>query len=934
MTRARSTVLTLLAALACAAAGWASRAELDEVIVDGLRTRIALVPSWPVFVAVLALALLCTVGLAVLATRLRRHTPSPVRTGALVLPVFALLALLVPYLPWAPDRWPVLQVLAGPGLWMVWAIVLAQLAWVLWPAVAPSAAWVARRSRRTQLIAVWLATAAAAATGASRLTHTVLFPSGDEPHYMVMAQSLWRDHDLKIENNHARGDYKEYFGRDLDPHFLTRGKDREIYSVHPVGMPVLITPVLAAGGYDLVVAFFIMMAATAATLAWAWVAATTGAPGTTTLAWAAIVFSAPFLINSFTIYPEVPAALVVAVAALVALRPAADRRPRHDVMVSMLAGLLPWLSTKYAPMSAAIIAVAFGRVWWPMHAGERADRSLFALLRLGGPYALSLLGWFSFFYAYWGKPWPSAPYGRLVQTEIGNTLFGVPGLFFDQEYGLLAYAPAYVLGLFGLWTMARRPGALRRLAGEVTLIVLALAGTVGAFRIWWGGSAAPGRPMVSGLLLFMLPMAVQIGSAATVPARRAAQHLLVWLGVAICVTLLVAQDGLLVNNGRDGTSSLLEWLAPRVPLWDLAPTFIAHETARAMVDVAAWLGAVVLGAWFLGRQRPATRGAASLTALAATAVVFVVGATAMRVLPAHEVPLPGVDLRARARLALLDSFDRVSRPFAVRYTPFQVSGALAVEPLLAVGVTPGLRTEAQPVRVLHNGRFSLPAGRYRVAVTWAARDPLPARANDAIALQVGRIGSPLQAWTVAPTPGGTWQEEFRLPVDAGFVGFRGTPELERSIASLRVEALDLVDAGARTVTPQVLSAAVFGPVVVTFHDEQLYPENTGFWITGERLARVTLACTDGCTRGVVLRVHSGKRPNHLHLATHGWEHDVDLFGEQLVDVPVPPPAAGGVIVLEARTTTGFVPIEVDPRIRDRRYLGAWIEPVAPPEEPR
>ena len=65
----------------------------------------------------------------------------------------------------------------------------------------------------------------------------------------------------------------------------------------------------------------------------------------------------------------------------------------------------------------------------------------------------------------------------------------------------------------------------------------------------------------------------------------------------------------------------------------------------------------------------------------------------------------------------------------VRYTPLQVSGALAVEPLLNVGVTPGLRRESQPVRVLHNGRFSLPAGRYRVAVTWADRDPLPARAR-------------------------------------------------------------------------------------------------------------------------------------------------------------------------------------------------------------
>ncbi len=933
MTRVRSAILTVGACLAAAAAGWASRAELDEVLSGGVRERIALVPSWPVFVASLALATLLALGLVALGARLRRRDGVALPVGAALLPAFGLLALLVPYLPWLPDQWPVLQALAGPGSWVVWLLVLTQIAWVLWPAVAPGATWLTRRSLRSQTLAVFLATAAASALGASRLTHTVLFPSGDEPHYMVMAQSLWRDGDLKIQNNHTRGDYKEYFGNDLDPHFLTRGKDREIYSVHPVGMPVLITPVFAAGGYDLVLAFFILMAATAATVAWRWVGAMTGAPGATALAWAAIVFSAPFLINSFTIYPEVPAGLVAALAVMITLRPAPDRKPWHDVTVSVLAGLLPWLSSKYAPMSGAILAVAWARVWWPLHAGERPDRSIASLLRLGGPYALSVIGWSAFFYAYWGKPWPTAPYGSLVQTEVGNTLFGVPGLFFDQEYGLLAYAPAYMLAGFGLWTMARRPGALRRVAAEVTLIVAALAFTVGAFRIWWGGSAAPSRPIVSGLLVLMLPMAVQIGATATVPARRAAQHLLVWLGVAVCGIMIVAQDGLLVANDRDGTSSLLAWLSPRWPLWSLAPTFIAHEVPRAMLEVGVWLGAVGFGSWALQRAKPAARGAAALAALAATAGVLALGAVAMRALPASPTPLPGINLAARPRLAALDTFDHVIRPLAVRYAPLRVTDATAVEPILAVGVAPGLRSGPQPVRVLHNGRFSLPAGRYRVAVQWATGDPLPTRAGSTIALQVGRVGNPLRTWTVTPAPGGSWQEEFWLPVDAGFVGFRGSPEVERSIADLQIEPLDIVDAGARTATPQVLAAAAYGPIVVLFHGESVYPESSGFWLKGQRESRVTLGCADGCPRGVELRVHSGKRANHLRLSTHGWSHEMDLQGEVEMRVVVPPPAEGGLIVLDLQTTTGFVPIELDPSVQDRRYLGAWVTPALPPEEP-
>ena len=268
MTRRRSTLLVLLACATVAAAGWASRAVLDEFVIAGTRQRIALVPSWHVGLAFLALAALGALALAVLVSRLRRRDGGVARMGTLVLPVFGLLALVVPYLPGVPDWWPALQMLAGPGLWIVWALVAAQMAWVLWPTYAPRLTWCTSRSVRVHTAAIWLAGAGAATIGAARLTHTSLFPSGDEPHYLVMAQSLWRDGDLKIENNHTRGDYSDYYARELEPHFLTRGQDGEIYSVHPVGMPVLITPVLALGGYTLVVAFFIAMAATAAAVTW------------------------------------------------------------------------------------------------------------------------------------------------------------------------------------------------------------------------------------------------------------------------------------------------------------------------------------------------------------------------------------------------------------------------------------------------------------------------------------------------------------------------------------------------------------------------------------------------------------------------------------------------------------------------------------------
>ena len=254
------------------------------------------------------------------------------------------------------------------------------------------------------MLLVGLATALVSGVTASRFTGTVLAPAGDEPHYLVIAQSLWRDGDFRIENNHQRGDYREYFPRELDPHYLTRGSDGEIYSIHPVGLPILLAPIYAAGGYQLVVLTLMAMAAAAAALMWRWVAVTLGAPGAATFAWAAVALSAPFLFNPFTAYPEIAAALAVMVA-LTAHTP-------------LVAGL-PWLSTAYAPMSAVLLASRCGTDPRPRRAGGRPASARRALRRLaaGVVRVLHAFGVPCAAGAAWGDG-PDSPW---------NSAFGAPG---------------------------------------------------------------------------------------------------------------------------------------------------------------------------------------------------------------------------------------------------------------------------------------------------------------------------------------------------------------------------------------------------------------------------------------------------------------------------------------------------------------------------
>jgi hypothetical protein len=935
--RFSSTLLAGAVCLTTAAALYVSRGVLDRVLTTDGSIRLALLPPWQSLAGFTLMAALALLWL----TRRRRSSSSSARRrpglAVIGLPLFALAALIVPYLPWLPDRLPALQMLAGPSKYVIWLLVLTQVAWVIWQLAPQPLARFQRlslrslRSIRTVAILIGVVTFALTGVAAVRLTNGGLFPGGDEPHYLVIAQSLWLDRDLKIENNHTRGDYYEYFGQSLAPHYLTRGGDGEIYSIHPVGLPALLAPVYGLGGYPLIVAFMLAMAATAAALTWRWVVAHTNHVGAATFAWAAIVLSPPFALNSFAIYPEVAAALAV-VGALMAMPRADEKADRLWLWLigGAIAGTLPWLSTKYSPMSAAIIVVGLSRIWLSGTRQEIIDSARTRLLRsaaLVAPYVAMLAAWFSFFYVIWGTPRPQAPYGALVQTRPFNLVFGAPGLLFDQEYGLLAYAPVYILAATGLVSMWRSGGETRRRAIEILVVWAALLGTVGAFRIWWGGSAAPARPLVSGLLPLALPIAIAFGAAAEGTARRAAHHVLLWIGAGLSVLLVTANNGLLINNDRDGTSSVLEYLSPLWEVWTLAPTFIHHEAPTAALHAIAWLLIAVAAGWWLSRARSATPGRASLTALLTLVGALVLVEMVMPLLPA-DPPWPRVDLASRARLASLDEFDRTALPNAVLYDPLRFISAESAESRLVVKAGLGTRTDRQPVRVLHNGRFSLPAGRYRVDLRWNTRDPFPAAATESLGLQIGRFGRPMRVWSLSPVRGGTWQAEFELPVSTGFVGLVGSRELESATAEIVFTPLSIVDRSRRPQAPDVLSAAQYGPVMLLFHDNQAYPEPTGFWTAGETRTSVGVARDDQGTAPVTLRMHSGPEPNRVTFSSPGWSQTIELRPDAVGSVTLPT-FSRRVIELEIATERSFVPAQTDASSRDRRRLGAWIEVESP-----
>jgi hypothetical protein len=262
----------------------------------------------------------------------------------------------IPYLPWIPDRAPALLVLAGPLRWGVAALALSgSLIAIVAGRNRGQTVTMGLPGRRTVFgvsLAVYLCFGLWSASAVG--------PGADEPHYLVITQSLLRDHDLAIENNHQRGDYREYFGGELRPDFLRRGIDEVIYSIHAPGLPALLVPAYAVAGYKGAVVMLCLLGALTA-LAVFDLASLVAGRAAALAAWAAVCLTVPFVPHSWLIFPEIPGALLVAWGALWLHAPMPARASTWLWRGAAL-GLLPWLHTKFVILLAAMIAAVPARV--------------------------------------------------------------------------------------------------------------------------------------------------------------------------------------------------------------------------------------------------------------------------------------------------------------------------------------------------------------------------------------------------------------------------------------------------------------------------------------------------------------------------------------------------------------------------------------------
>ncbi len=579
-------------------AAWCALGDMSVLTPDDPSIRLAVPAEWYWFPAAALLAAL------VPSWRRRPLTATP-----------ALLATL----PWWPVGMPALALVwSGAMAWF--AILLAGVAAFVRVGSGPQSPSQDGRPFRPAIAAARLTVAAAMLASWSLSPR---LPGGDEPHYLIITQSLLRDGDLQVENNYTARDFAAYYSGEARPDFKIRGKSGAIYSIHAPGTSIVVLPAFAAFGYRGAQATIVLLSALASALMWyaGWLA--TGDRRAAWIAWLAVAGTPTFVIQSVTIFPDSIGMFVVAGGVVMLLRLGGSGAPLPAwglVGGSALLAGLPWLHTRFSVLAAGLGVLSVWMILTESHRSTRERRRrLIAFVLVP---AASAIAWFAFFQIVYGTPNPIFPYGEDRGTRLAYVPGGLLGLFFDMQFGLLAYSPVLAAGLVGLFVRAAgAPDHVRRIARGTALVGLAYLAATASYWMWWAGvPAPPARFAAAALPIFVVPIALAWRSAAS--TMRAVWLTLLTASVALTAIVVGAARGRIAWNTRGVRANWLDWLSGASDLsrawpsffWRLSPTNLTtevHFLAHALIWVLILAGSCVLLVRIL-RNRPAaparTRG--------------------------------------------------------------------------------------------------------------------------------------------------------------------------------------------------------------------------------------------------------------------------------------------------------------------------------------
>ncbi len=890
-------LLLAIACLGAAVAFWLLPASIDIVAWPSAGpARTALFAPLSRLWLALAVAVVAAVILAASA----KDTAARAARVKVVAPLALLWLWTLPYWPWLPDRAPLLLILAGPvrGLVAVAAFGGVLTAGIGSRATRLTLPQVGRNSVFMASFALYVC------LGMWSLATVGL--GGDEPHYLVITHSLLVDHDLEIENNHARGDYRAFWPGKLDPDYLQRGRNGRIYSIHSPGLSVLVLPGYGIAGARGAVITMCLIGALAA-LAVYDIALLFGGRAIALLTWMSICLTVPFVPHSWMLYPEIAGAAIVGWAVLwLAQMGRTSTTPTGWVWFArgVCLAALPWLHTKFVLLLAALVALLL----WRLRSRIKATAAL--LLPIGA----SLLAWLAYFYVIYGSVDPQVAYGRaflntFVRSE--NIPRSLLGLLLDQKFGLFVYSPVYVVAAVGVWILLR-DRAHRAVAAA--LIVTAVPFVISSARLimWWGGSSPPARFVVPLLPLLAAPMAIALMSV-----RGRVGRATVTIGIALSVLIVavgVALPGrfFLLPPDPHGVARLLEAVQGSAPVTASLPTFTEGNWTKPLLRAVPWMVAIAAALALALFVAVRARRLSAFWIGAVEAVTFMLVGS---LLSSPVTASARGESAIRGRVDLITTYD----PEHLRGFDYAAMSRADPDTLLRMGFLSIQRSADEPVDAA--GRVAtpppLPPGRYEVRVWLQGQREhdgdlvLSTRRGNVLA----RVNGPL----VNPAT-----MVFDLPAQIGFFLSLSEPSTAVAVRRVEITPLAIVPKSRRIdVQPRAVEAIAGRPnAYIVYVDDETYPEGGVFWTKAGNRARVVVAPAGASE--IVLTLHVGPIGGTVGVTVAGQTLDTTMTADETRQVSISVPQGSALVPVTIQAPGWFRPATVDSKSTDTRALGCQV----------
>jgi hypothetical protein len=430
--------------------------------------------------------------------------------------------------------------------------------------------------------------------------------TGDEPHYLILADSIAHEHSLQPEDAYRRD------ASSNSPLLPVAGVGQSVisanaahlvegpngwYSVHGVGLPTLMAPAVAIGGAPGARALLIVIAAAVVALLWVFAGVFFVSRRDRAMAVAPLCISLPLLSGASQIYPDLVGGGVCLLGLFTLVQVQRGKRSWRVLGAVVALAFLPWLHLRFAiPSLILVAAIVWAR---SRHAGWG-----WTAFALAAPWTASVM--LLAFYNWWAFGNPSGPYGDDAASASWHSVMVFFGLVTDQNQGIL-FQPLHLVGLLFVVAFVREH---RVLAVTMLLVAVSILVPNAVHPTWYGGYSYSGR-FGWAVSVILLPMTLFGLSRLALLARHVFVAVSLLAGVMQIWFIHDLLHGFLPLINRPDTTpldrysihfgSLGRWLPA---LYD-PHTALGHVPNAVALVVIGWI--VVLGTWWSERDEAPRR---------------------------------------------------------------------------------------------------------------------------------------------------------------------------------------------------------------------------------------------------------------------------------------------------------------------------------------